>query len=131
MDRSDVIQLIEYRLEPNEFGGYDETEIIDPRTEYELSINENDPIPLSERLPWKSTEVFCDVKSITQTEWFEAGRNGIQHPEFVFIINRNEYSGQRVVLYNGQLYGVYRTYAGKNENLELYVEAKGGLHETS
>lgn len=126
-----MIQLIEYRLEPNEFGGYDETEIIDPRTEYELSINENDPIPLSERLPWIATEVFCDVKSITQTEWFEAGRNGIQHPEFVFIINRNEYSGQRVVLYNGQLYGIYRTYAGKNENLELYVEAKGGLHETS
>lgn len=74
------------------------------------------------------TEVFCEVRSITQTEWFEAGRNGIDHPSFVFVMNRNEYSGQQIVEYEGQRYGVYRTYRGKNENLELYVEAKGGVH---
>ena len=73
-------------------------------------------------------EVYCDVKSITQTEWFEAGRNGIQHPAFVFVMNRNEYAGEEAVIYNGQRYGVYRTYMAKNENLELYCEAKGGLH---
>ena len=81
---------------------------------------------------WKDeeskTEVFCDVRSITQTEWFEAGRNGIEHPSFIFIINRNEYNGEQIVEYEGQLYGVFRTFAGKNESLELHVEAKGGLH---
>ena len=76
-----------------------------------------------------STEVFCDVRSITQTEWFEAGRNGIVHPAFLFIINRNEYDNEEIVEYNGQRYGVYRTYAAKNEDLELYCEAKGGLHD--
>ena len=76
----------------------------------------------------EKTDVFCDVRSITQTEWFEAGRNGIQHPAFTFVINRNEYSGQQIVEYQGQRYGVYRTYAAKNENLELHCEAKGGLH---
>ena len=72
-------------------------------------------------------EVFCDVRSITQTEWFNAGRNGIDHPAFVFVINRNEYLGQQIVEYNGERYGVYRTYRAKNESLELYCEAKGGL----
>ena len=76
----------------------------------------------------ESTDVFCDVRSITQTEWFEAGRSGIEHPSFCFVINRNEYADQEAVKYNGQYYGVYRTYAAKNENLELYCEAKGGLH---
>lgn len=76
-----------------------------------------------------STEVFCDVRSVTRTEWFEAGRNGIAHPAFIFIINRNEYSGEKIVEFNGQRYGIYRTYEAKNENLELYAEAKGGLHD--
>lgn len=81
---------------------------------------------------WKNaetrTEVFCDVRSVTQTEWFEAGRNGIQHPAYIFVINRNEYSGEQIVEYEGQRYGVYRTYKAKNEDLELHVEAKGGIH---
>lgn len=76
-----------------------------------------------------STEVFCDVRSVTQTEWFEAGRSGIVHPAFIFIINRNEYDNEKIVEYNGQRYGVYRTYMAKNEDLELHCEAKGGLHD--
>lgn len=76
----------------------------------------------------EKTEVFCDVRSITQTEWFEAGRSGIEHPAYIFILNRNEYSGQQIVEYQGQRYGVYRTYMAKNEDLELHCEAKGGLH---
>ena len=128
MDRSDVINLIEEKLEQNDFGGFEAVEFVEPLVEFKLGIDEGNSVPFSERLPWKSTEVFCDVRSITRTEWFEAGRNGIQHPEFVFIINRNEYNGERIVEYNGQRYGVYRTYEAKNENLELYCEAKGGLH---
>lgn len=103
MDRSDVIYLISETKTQNAFGGWTSTE--------------------------KKSEVFCDVKSVTRTEWFEAGRSGIAHPEYVFIMNRNEYDGEKIVEYDGKRYGVYRTYAAKNENLELYVEAKGGLHE--
>ena len=105
MDRSDVITLIDFRHEQNENGVWQQTEV--------------------------KTEVYCEVRSITQAEWFNAGRNGIEHPSFVFVINRNEYSGQEAVEYNGQVYGVYRTYMAKNENLELYCEAKGGLHAGS
>ena len=103
MDRSDVINLIT------------EKQVQSP--DYTWTSTET------------SSEVFCDVRSITRTEWFEAGRSGIEHPSFIFIMNRNEYEGQKIVEYNGQRYGVYRTYAGRNEDLELYCEAKGGLHD--
>ena len=102
MDRSDVISLVNFDHEQDKNGVWKETEV--------------------------KTEVYCDVRSITQTEWFNAGRNGIEHPSFVFVMNRNEYDGQEAVEYNGQLFGVYRTYMARNENLELYCEAKGGLH---
>ena len=102
MDRSSVINLISEVQTQNGFGQFVSTET--------------------------STEVFCDVRSITQTEWFEAGRSGIDHPEYVFIINRNEYNGEKIVEYNGQRYGVFRTYAARNENLELHTEAKGGVY---
>ena len=102
MDRSDVLKLINVISEQDTDYTFKETE--------------------------KVTEVFCDVKSITQTEWFEAGRIGIEHPAFIFIINRNEYDNQQIVEYRGQRYGVYRTYMAKNENLELYCEAKGGVY---
>ena len=105
MDRSDVICLVDFDHVQDKNGVWQKTEV--------------------------KTEVYCDVRSITQTEWFNAGRNGIEHPSFVFVINRNEYSGQEAVEYNGKLFGVYRTYMAKNENLELYCEAKGGLHADS
>lgn len=103
MDRSDVIYLIAETKTQNAFGGW---------TSHE-----------------EKREIFCDVRSITMTEWFEAGRSGIVHPEFIFVINRNEYDDEKIVEYRGKRYGVYRTYAAKNESLELYAEAKGGLHE--
>ena len=35
-------------------------------------------------------EVFCDVKSISRMEFFEAGRNGL-NPEYEFIIAEAEW----------------------------------------
>ena len=102
MDRSDVIILISKNsVQANDYGWSDQE---------------------------TKREVFCEVRSITQTEWFNAGRNGIDHPAFVFVINRNEYGGEQIVEYLGERYGIYRTYAAKNENLELYCEAKGGVY---
>ena len=71
-------------------------------------------------------QVFCDVKSITRSEWFEAGRVGMQ-PAYCFILFAPDYEGEKIVEYEGRRYGVYRTYIGRNERLELYTEEKGGL----
>lgn len=102
MDRSNVIYLINESYTPDEIGQYIATE--------------------TKRM------VFCDVRSVSRSEWFDAGRNGL-HPEYLFTMFAPDYKGEKIVEYDGNRYGVYRTYVGKNEQLELYVESKGGLDE--
>ena len=71
-------------------------------------------------------QVFCNVSSVSGTEWLEAGRNRIK-PEYRFTVFAPDYAGETVCEYNGIRYSVYRTYQGKNDTLELYVKNKGGV----
>ena len=71
-------------------------------------------------------QVFCNVRSISRAEWFDAGRSGTK-PEYVFTVFAPDYNEEKIVEYNGRRYGVFRTYRGRNETLELHVEAKGGI----
>lgn len=81
-----------------------------------------------QRVPVETKKrVFCDVRSASRAEWFDAGRDGLQ-PSFVFVMFAPDYSGEKIVEYNGHRYGIYRTYVAKNEQIELYVEEKGGLN---
>ncbi len=83
MGRSDVIQLISTTSDKDEYGI--------PRTV------EADP-----------REVMCYVDSVTRSEFFDAGRNGL-NPEFVFRVFFADYEGERLLEYNGNRYGIYRT----------------------
>jgi SPP1 family predicted phage head-tail adaptor len=101
MDRNDVIYLVSESFEKNKYGV---------------------PVPAtSERM------VFCRVDSVTRSEFFEGGRNGL-NPEFRFIVFAHDYHGEAVVKYKGRTYGVYRTYLGEEDNIELYAERKGGIN---
>lgn len=100
MDRSDVIKLISETYTQDEIGQY-----ISQETE---------------------RTVFCDVRSVSRSEWFNAGRDGLQ-PELMFVMFAPDYQGEKIVEYKGSRYGIYRTYVGRNEQIELYAEAKGGL----
>lgn len=102
MDRSNVIKLIS-------------------QTYTRDSINQMIPVDTVRK-------VYCDVRSITRTEWFDAGRNGLQ-PIYVFTMFAPDYQGEKIVEFEGRRYGVYRTYRARNELLEVYVEEKGGLNE--
>ena len=73
-------------------------------------------------------QVYCQVESITQSEFFEAGRNGL-NPQFKFVMFFADYDNEPIVEYNGQTYSVYRTYLTKTDKMELYVERKGGTNE--
>ena len=59
-------------------------------------------------LQWVTTEtrrmVYCDVRSVYRSEWFEAGRNGLQ-PAFVFAMFGPDYNNEKIVEYNGKRYG--------------------------
>lgn len=74
-----------------------------------------------------SREVMAQVNSVTASEFFDGGRNGL-NPEYKFTIFLFDYEGERVIEYNGLRYAVYRTYEGRNDNLELYCERKGGTN---
>lgn len=101
MDRSDVITLIKETSTRNQYGVF-----VTTRT---------------------SRQVFAQVDSVTQTEFFEGGRNGL-NPELRFTVFRYDYDDETIVEYNGYTYGVYRTYAGRDDTLELYAERKGGTN---
>lgn len=101
MDRSDVLTLVGVTLTQDDFGVWTEKE--------------------TER------EVFCSVDSVTRAEYFEGGKNGLV-PELVFKVFFGDYQDEKTVIYQGTAYGVYRTYLGKNDIMELYAERKGGVN---
>lgn len=102
MDRSRVIYLISSTSgEPDKYGVRRKTET--------------------------KKKVFCSVRSVTSQEFFEGGRNGLQ-PQYQVSILRHEYGGETIAELDGVRYGIYRTYVGANESLELYLETKGGTN---
>lgn len=73
------------------------------------------------------TEIWVTQKSITRNEWYEAGRNGL-NPQIVLETSLVDYSGENLVEYNGERYGVYRTYSPPDrDTIELYLEKKAGV----
>jgi hypothetical protein len=67
------------------------------------------------------------VGSITQSEFYEGGRNGL-NPEYRFTVFFADYEDETIIEYKGKRYAVYRTYLTRNDKLELYVERKGGTN---
>lgn len=102
MDRSDVIKLIPVTYTVDNAGIQ--------------RLTEGEP-----------REVMCQVDSITRAEFFEGGRNGL-NPEYRFRLFFGDYQRERIVEYHGERYGVYRTYRGRGDEIELYVERKGGTN---
>ena len=99
MDRSRVIYLIGQTYERDPYGV-------------------NQPVETRKK-------VFCNVMSVTASEWFDGGRNGL-NPEYRMIIFQPDYNGEKIVEYNGTRYTVYRTYEARNDSIELYVERRKG-----
>lgn len=101
MDRSNVINLISTTKEQDENGVWRET--------------------TNRRM------VFCNVSSVTASEFFEGGRNGL-NPQFRMVMFFGDYQGETILEYNGATYAIYRTYHRGTDELELYVERKGGTN---
>ena len=92
--------------------------------------------------------VYCEISSVTGTEWFSGSQNGIR-PELRVTLFRYEYQGEETVniggcvdgseVTGGTNYNVYRTYWKRPElsvgghitgpefdELELYLEKRAG-----
>lgn len=74
----------------------------------------------------EETTIFCEVESITQSEYIAAGQKDIK-PSYKFTVWAFEYNNQTEVEYEGQKLTIYRTYNKKNEEkMELYAERRLG-----
>lgn len=82
---------------------------------------------IDRRVPAAPRPVFAKVGSVTRSEFFNAGRNGL-NPEFVFSMFAADYHGETALTYNGEAYAVYRTYLKDGDYIELYAERKGGTN---
>lgn len=69
--------------------------------------------------------VYANVTSVTASEWFEGGRNGL-NPELRIRMFAPDYHGEEVVDLNFKRYAVYRTYHARTDIIELYVQRKKG-----
>lgn len=69
--------------------------------------------------------VYCSVSSVSQSEWFEGGRNGL-NPQLRFTMFAPDYHGESELEFEGVVYTIYRTYLGKDEFIDLYTELKKG-----
>lgn len=102
MDRSNVIYLISKAYAQNSIGAF---------------------------IPVKTKRmVYCDVRSITRAEWYDAGRQGLK-PDYSFVMFAPDYQGENELLFNGVRYSIYRTYLAQNETIELYCQKIGGLRQ--
>lgn len=72
-------------------------------------------------------EVYATVSSITRAEFFDAGRNGL-NPSFMFRVFAGDYNAESILEYDGNRYGIYRTYRTDDDYMELYAERKGGTN---
>ena len=82
---------------------------------------------LMQRIPVETRRKVIGLEgSISATEFFEAGRNGLKAQKRVSMF-APDYNGEVTVELNGIRYGVYRTYMPKDDTIELYLEKKAGV----
>lgn len=99
MNRSDVAYLVVESYTQNDFGVLEKSTV--------------------------KHKVYVNVTSVTGTEWFEGGRNGL-NPQFRFTMFSFDYHDEKVIEYVGKQYTIYRTYYRSTDEIELYVELRKG-----
>lgn len=71
-----------------------------------------------------TVEILCRVSSVTRTEWSAAYQNNIQ-AEWVLNVFYADYHGERIAVFRGKRYLIYRTFANE-ERMELYLGERVG-----
>lgn len=70
-------------------------------------------------------QVLGQVSSVTASEFFAGGQNGLQ-PEIRVTMFAYDYQDEQNLELDGKIYSIYRTYYARNDTLELYCERRRG-----
>lgn len=73
-------------------------------------------------------QVFAEVKSITQNEFFRAGETG-HRPVYRFDVFQGDYNNEKLCTYKGAEYYIYRAFL-RGDTYELYAEERGGVYDS-
>lgn len=69
--------------------------------------------------------VYGQITSVSAEEFFSGGQNGFK-PEYRVTMFAYDYEGERRCLINNVEYSIYRTYYGRTDKVELYLERRVG-----
>lgn len=64
-------------------------------------------------------KVLCHEKSMTRSEFYQASLQGLR-PNHVLVLHDFEYSGECLLIYEGKIYSVLRTYQNKGVLGDVY-----------
>lgn len=84
------------------------------------------PVPVE-----TSRTVFAAIQSISRAEFLAAGQMGLT-PSWEMTIFAPDYEGEQIVAFTPpgsdteERFTVYRTYIGRNEELEIYLQREAG-----
>lgn len=77
---------------------------------------------IGDRIPTPGEkQVFCNKKSIRQSEHYQAMANGLK-PEIMFEIRAHDYSGEKKFKYNNKTYNIIREFSKNGEITELVCQ---------
>ncbi len=69
--------------------------------------------------------VYGQITSVSADEFFSGGQNGFK-PEYRVTMFAYDYEGERRCLIDNVEYSIYRTYYGRTDKVELYLERRVG-----
>lgn len=72
-------------------------------------------------------DVFCSVRSVGMNEFYAASQAGLD-VQYVFETNPANYEGEDTLVYEGEEYGIVRTYMKSLDVLEIYAGSKVGAY---
>lgn len=80
---------------------------------------------LNEIIPLIETEVFVQPRGVYQSEFYNAAQLGLKPSLTLFLSNRDDYSGQKVLSFEGRDYDVIRVdWNAQRDGISLICEER-------
>lgn len=79
----------------------------------------------NEILPETTTDVFVQPRGVYQSEFYNAAQLGLKPSITLFIANKADYSGQKVLTFEGKEYAVIRVdWSAQRDGISLVCEER-------
>ena len=85
----------------------------------------------NEIIPEIERDVFVQPRGVYQSEFYNAAQLGLKPSLTLFMSNRDDYRGEKVLTFEGQRYDVIRVdWSAQRDGISLICEKRVGEHPT-